>query len=174
MRSDPWTIRCSVSSTRSIRLIITSVPISKRCSGTASPSEVLSGRTLTQASSFSSLESAASTAAIEAGRPTASGTIVSGNSVMFVSGRTGISKGTPSRLVDTGGAASLSDFVSASAIGLKNESSVNYKEGAGSLSTGGARLAFPARFLLLLPQPQDQKAVMIIAFDGCVLDRAGE
>src|SRR6266852_1448302 len=80
-----------------------------------------------QASRFSSLESAASTAAIEAGRPTASGTIVSGNSVMFVSGRTGISNGTPSRLVDTGGAASLSEFVSASAFGLKNESSVNYQ-----------------------------------------------
>src|SRR5580765_1732818 len=96
MRSLPCTIKCSVSSTRSMRLIITSVPTSYISSDLASPSEDLSGRTLKQASSFSSLVSAASTAAIDPGRPTDSGTIVSGNKVVFCNGSTGMTKGTPS------------------------------------------------------------------------------
>jgi hypothetical protein len=44
---------------------------------------------------------------------------------------------------------------------------------AKSLSPGDVSAAFPAR-LFSLTQPQDQKAVMIIALDGCVLDRARE
>jgi hypothetical protein len=44
---------------------------------------------------------------------------------------------------------------------------------AKSLSPGDVSATFPARFFFLT-QPQDQKAVMIIAFDSCVLDRAGE
>src|SRR6266850_2772272 len=46
-----------------------------------------------QASSFSGLDRAASTAATERGRPTPSGTTVSGKSVRFCRARTAISKG---------------------------------------------------------------------------------
>ena len=49
-----------------------------------------------QAIIFSSLDRADSTAAIDPGRPTDNGTIVSGNSVVFCKGRTGMTKGTPS------------------------------------------------------------------------------
>src|SRR5512134_2878632 len=48
-----------------------------------------------QASSFSSVASAACTAAIERGRPIASGTTVSGNSVVFCNGNTANSNGSP-------------------------------------------------------------------------------
>src|SRR5882672_9004996 len=42
-----------------------------------------------------------------------------------------------------------------------------------SLLRGGARAARPARFIFLA-QPEDQKTVTIIAFDGRVIDRVGK
>jgi hypothetical protein len=77
-----------------------------------------SGRTLIQASNFSSLASAASTAAIDPGRPTDSGTIVSGNKVVFWSGRTGITKASPSGFLGTAGSVVLFELFSVSAIEL--------------------------------------------------------
>src|SRR5260370_22881610 len=125
-----------------------------------------SGRTLIQASSFSSLESADSTAAIEAGRPAASGTMVSGKSVVFCSGRTGISNGTPSGLVLAGGA-SEAGFVFSSAISsrMKPKKYSLVRCLFGACGSGLAR-----RVLGFLMQSQDQKTVVIITRDRSVLD----
>src|SRR5882724_9052036 len=108
-----------------------------------------------QASSFSSPASAASTAAIDAGRPTDSGTIVSGNSVVFCNGKTGITKGTSGFL--TGAFASgLLEFASAMTINVRLI----------VLSSRGFRLFFA--------QPHNQQAVTIITFDCGMFDRARE
>ena len=99
------------------------------------------------ASSFSSPASAASTAAIEPGRPTDSGTIVSGKSVVFCKGNTGITKGTPSGFLTGAFASDLFEFVSA----------MKMKWATDRLSSCGFRLFFT--------QPQNQQTVAIIAFD---------
>ena len=74
-----------------MRLIMTSVPTSYRSADFASVSSERSGRTVIHPNSFSGVASAASTAATERGRPTPSGTTVSGNIVMFCSASTGTS-----------------------------------------------------------------------------------
>src|SRR4051794_6739849 len=103
---------------------------------------------------FSSPDSAASTAAIEPGRPTDSGTIVSGNSVVFCKGRMGMTKGTPSGFFTGAFACASFGFSSVMDQLLKNE----------NLSTRRPRL------LRFFAQTQDQETVVISAFDGGVFD----
>src|ERR1041385_6612025 len=108
--------------------------------------------------SFSSLASAASTAAIEPGRPTDSGTIVSGNSVVFCKGRTGMTKGTPSGFFTGAFACASFGFSSVMDQIAENE----------NLSTCRSRL------LRFFAQAQDQETIVISAFDGGVFNRAGK
>src|SRR5205814_6741370 len=98
--------------------------------------------------------SAASTAAIDPGRPTDSGTIVSGKSVVFCNGKTGITKGTPSGFLTGAFASGLLEFASAMTINARLI----------VLSSGG--------FRLFLAQPHNQQAVTIITFDCGMFDRA--
>src|SRR2546421_9218484 len=139
-----------------MRLIITSVPTSKTSSGLASSSDVRSSLTLIHASNFSSPANAASTAAIDPGRPTDSGTIVSGNSVVFCKGKTGITKGTPSGFLTGAFVSGLFEFVSAMRINVR-------------------LIVLSARgFRLLFAQPHNQQAVTIVTFDCGMFDRARE
>src|ERR1043165_1679441 len=105
-----------------------------------------------------SLDSAASTAALEPGPPNDSGTIVSGNSVVFCNGRTGMTKGTPSGFFTGAFAGASLGFSSVMTQLLKNE----------KLSTRCSRL------LRFFAQTQNQETVVIIAFDGGVFDRSGK
>src|SRR5688572_2588333 len=106
-----------------------------------------------QAISFSSVARAASTAFIERSRPTASGTTVSGKSVVFCSGRTAIS--------NTSGFGSFSAFsCSACLFSLAICPPV--------------RRVFAFCYCLCLFQRNDEKAVIEDMFELNALDRCRE
>src|SRR5574341_2647362 len=116
-----------------------------------------------QASSFSSDASAASTAATDAGRPAANGTIVSGNSVVFCNGRTGISNGVAPNFC-AGSTCDLCWFFGSSVIGRN--------EFCPSLAGGTALQFFAALFVFT--KTQKQQSVAVVTFDLRVLDIAGK
>src|SRR6476660_7920567 len=121
-----------------------------------------------QPKSFSSVDRAASTAATERGLPTASGTTVSGKSVVFCNASTAISNGWPGlRFV----AGRSSTEAGCSLLSVTRFSFSSISDIISSLPSNCSCCTTNA---LLATQVDDQKAVTIFVCDRVLIDSTGK